>query len=48
METFGAVKLFIDRSIPPFIVIKTTDRPVILNQSTAADTKALYEIIIKS
>jgi hypothetical protein len=48
MESLGSVKLFIDRNIPPFIVIETTDRPVILNQSTAADTKALYEIIIKS
>jgi len=46
METVGKVKLFIDRSIPPFIMIRTEDQTIFVNQGTAADTKALYDAML--
>jgi hypothetical protein len=47
METIGSAMLFIDRSIPPFIIIRSTGKPVIINQATAADTKSLYDELLK-
>jgi hypothetical protein len=47
METIGSAMLFIDRSIPPFIIIRSTGKPVIINQATAADTKSLYDALLK-
>lgn len=43
MEAYGSVNLYIDRNIPPFIVIQTDNQLIIINQASAADTKALYE-----
>lgn len=43
MEMFGSVNLYIDRNIPPFIVIQTDGQSIIINQVSSADTKALYE-----
>ncbi len=47
METFGHVKLYIDRSIPSFIIIQTAGSPIILNQGSVADTKALYDALVR-
>lgn len=45
IEELGNVKLFVNKAQPPFILIKTEKRIVILNDESAEKTKKLFERI---
>lgn len=43
----GSVKMFVDASKPPFIIIYTQDKPAIFNMKTPEETKAMFDEIQK-
>jgi hypothetical protein len=42
IDELGACEVFIERRVPPFIVIRTADRVVIVNRPDPEDTRRLY------
>jgi hypothetical protein len=43
LEAWGAGKLFINRSSPPFVVVRTANTFVVVNFADPARTRELYE-----
>lgn len=43
VEGMGRARLFVTRDAPPYLVIHTTTRPVIINFEDASRTRALYD-----
>ena len=46
MDTYGAVRLYIEAKRPPFILIEWSEKPVIFNLNSAEETRAMYEKLI--
>lgn len=47
VEGLGRCRLFVTRHAPPYLVIYTTTRPVIVNYENADRTRALYERLLQ-
>lgn len=43
MDTYGAVRLYIEAKRTPFILIEWSEKPIIFNLNSAEETRALYK-----